>query len=743
MIVKLISSVIVLYGWEEAKAQDVGWPREIDASKAKVVIYQPQLETFDGVRLKARAAVSVVRKDNPEPVFGAVWFDCRVITDRDTRMVNIVEVKVPKVKFAAATPEQEQKLSRFLEQEIPKWDLTLSQDRLLAALEAAEKEQATAEKLKSIPPKIIFAQEPTVLVTLDGRPELRPVENSNLMKVVNTPFVMVLDPDTKAYYIYGDSVWYTAADIAGPWKVTANPPAAVRAVAPKVELPGEADDQEPAAGVRPRVIVSTEPAELIVTTGTPTYTPLVGNDLLYMSNTEADVVMDITAHQYYVLLSGRWFNGKSLSGPWMYVSPKELPKSFARIPSESDKGYLLASVGGTQEAEDAVMDNQIPQTTTVKRNEATLDVAYDGEPKFQAIEGTTMEYAVNTGESVLHAGGRYYACHEGAWFVSDDPNGPWIVSDQVPQEVQAIPPSSPMYNVKYVQVYDSTPEVVYTGYTPGYLGSYDDGGTVVWGTGYQYSGWLGSSYYPRPATWGFGAVYNPWACRWGYGLPRYNRGFVAAGGAWRGWHGGGWWGPSGYRNWQNTHINRANIGNRNVVINQNNLYNRGNAVAGQANRNQFQNVQRTNLARNVNNNIYADRNGNVFRQGTQGWQKRDGNAWRTTPPAIPRDISRRAGQITPRNLSQQPINRSRIDSGTAVPRRSVQPTQRPSNVYRGSSSLDRDFQARQRGTARTNNFQRQQNVQRSQNFQRGSGGGGGRSIQRSGGGGRSGGGRRR
>ena len=51
-----------------------------------------------------------------------------------------------------------------------------------------------------------------------------------------------------------------------------------------------------------------------------------------------------------------------------------------------------------------------------------------------------------------------------------------------------IPPSNPTYNAKYVKVYDATPDTVTVGYTPGYTGSYVDNGTVVYGTGYDYSG---------------------------------------------------------------------------------------------------------------------------------------------------------------------------------------------------------------------------------------------------------------
>ncbi len=69
-----------------------------------------------------------------------------------------------------------------------------------------------------------------------------------------------------------------------------------------------------------------------------------------------------------------------------------------------------------------------------------------------------------------------------------------------------IPPSCPVYNVRYVYIFDATPEVIYMGYLPGYVGCYPYYGTVVYGTGHHYAPWRGRShYYTRPATWGFHA----------------------------------------------------------------------------------------------------------------------------------------------------------------------------------------------------------------------------------------------
>jgi uncharacterized membrane protein YgcG len=105
--------------------------------------------------------------------------------------------------------------------------------------------------------------------------------------------------------------------------------------------------------------------------------------------------------------------------------------------------------------------------------------------------------------------------------------------------------------MKYVDIYDVTPDYVYMGYTPGYLNAYVYGPTVVYGTGYYYRPWYGHYYYPRPYTWGFGIRYNPWF-GWGFGLGFGYDWFnvsIGFGNAypWGYWGNGGWWGPRVYR----------------------------------------------------------------------------------------------------------------------------------------------------------------------------------------------------
>ena len=91
-------------------------------------------------------------------------------------------------------------------------------------------------------------------------------------------------------------------------------------------------------------------------------------------------------------------------------------------------------------------------------NKKTLkapEVAYlGGEPKFEKVENTKVERAVNTDKSIIKVGDMYYMCFEGVWFMGSSPNGPWTVASKVPGEIYEIPISSPAHTVTYVTVED-------------------------------------------------------------------------------------------------------------------------------------------------------------------------------------------------------------------------------------------------------------------------------------------------
>jgi hypothetical protein len=677
-------SIGVVSGAGGARADDeTAWPRELGDKGYKVLIYQPQLESFSGNVLQGRFAVSVTpKKDKKTPIFGAAWFEGTVATDSDTRIVSLQTFKITAANFPDQDSTKVQQLTRYLEKEIPKWEITVTHDDLVASLEAGGGH--VDEALKHDPPEMIFSTEPAVLVLIDGEPKLQDLPDFDVQYVVNSPFFIALEPITKAYYLKGGAFWYMSADVVkAPWKATDAIPKPVKKVAEQIaedekkqaaeaKARGEEGDTPPKDEEPPKVIVRTHPAELLLTEGEAALAPLEGTNLLYVTNTENDILMDITGQTYYILASGRWYSSKTLTtdGPWTFVPNDRLPAEFGKIPSDSDMSQVLASVAGTQEAKEALLENDIPQTAEVDRKTTTVAVSYDGDPKFEAC-GEGVAYALNTDKTVLLVEETYYCCDKAIWFLSKAPAGPWEVATSVPAQIQNIPPDCPAYNVKYVQIYDSTPEVVYVGYTPAYYGSYVYAGCVVYGTGYVYQPWYGAYYYPRPVTWGFGVHYSPYG-GWGFS---YGVSF--------GWlhvsvHSGygAYWGPAGYHygyrhgyahGYNHGYYHGARAGYRagyraGQASGSNNLYrNRGEGVrtstrpstqparggrqqaarpgtqparggqAGASNRAATgagaAGTRQTPKAANTANNVYADRDGNVYRQNGNDWQKRSGDSW--------------------------------------------------------------------------------------------------------------------
>jgi hypothetical protein len=784
----LTAAILVSHAASAAEDQ---WPREIKAKEGKVVIYQPQLESFQGDKVTARAAVSVQKTTMKAPVFGVAWFDSRVSTDRDRRMVEFQEIKVAKIKFPNAQPEQERRLAAFLDKEIAGWQKrTISLDRLLAALAEVERVKA-GTNYNNEPPKIIFATIPSVLVLIDGQPILREVEGFPVKRVVNTPFVLLFDPADNNYYLTGDALWFVAPDIRGPWHTLNSPPAGVAAAAQRIaeaEVPTKVQAATLKAEGVPQILVATEPTELIVTDGAPQFAPLEGTDLLYLTNTGRDVFQVVGSQQYCVLLSGRWFASPSLeNGPWSYVPPDKLPAGFYRIPPASVKGHLLAFVPDTPQAQEAVAEAQIPVTAAIPRK-ATTKISYDGAPEFRPIEGTSLQYAVNTTTPVIKAEDKYYAVDRAVWYQADQPDGSYKVAASVPQEIYQIPPSSPVYNVTYVRVYQSTPEVIYTGYTPGYTGSYVDNGTVVYGTGYAYPPYVAPTvYYPAPVTYGYAPVYDPGYGAWNF-LAGATFGFIAGAAA------SNWWGGCGCCGWHgdadidiNRNVNISRDYMQNLNLNRANLQNvnRQNFQSLRANRQDFrnniyknpnwsqqlQNTRRSQLNQRAAALERGERPRAATLQGQRGerqsgqaasQQRREGGA-QARPEQ--RQAAREARPPQQRQASREASREQRpAGAREGRPEQRAKPAElgknnvfadRDGNVYRRSNegweqrdrsgwsrpetqpqanraaqraNLDRDYSARARGTERAQSFQQT----RGGGLSRSSGGG----VSRGGGGGR-------
>jgi hypothetical protein len=542
-------------------AGDLSWPRGFQTGNQQLEVYQPQIESWQGDRIAGRAAIAVGPKDGA-PTYGVAHFTARASVDKTAGIVTLNNMAIDKVDVPTA-PAQAQRLQALLQQQIPATGMTTALDHLQTSY-AVSQQVAKDQNImvRNDPPRIVFSAQPTVVAPVDGTPALATVQGSpGFQRVINTR-ALILQDQAGAMYVNAAGFWYQARTLEGPWLVLTVPPATLLEAAKAASAATPPDPLLPPDGKpppsAPALLVATQPVELVLTTGQPEIAPVDGTSLLTMTNADHAVFIVAATNEYYVLVSGRWFKGKDMNGPWIYAPGSTLPADFARISVHDPKANVLVSVPGTPQAKEAAIAVTVPQTATVSRTKAVLDVTYAGPPRFEPIAGTKLSYAVNTPTPVIEvARDRLYAVAEGVWFVAANPNGPWRVADTVPEAIYGIPPSSPLHYVTYVRVYSSTPEDVVVGYTLGYMGVViDQAGAVVYGTGYYYPPYLGGGYwYGYPATYGYGAGFALGAAE-GFAF-----GF-AAGDVWGA--ASPYWGPywgyrGGYVNWQHVNVNHINV----------------------------------------------------------------------------------------------------------------------------------------------------------------------------------------
>ena len=610
---------------------DEAWPRKATRGDETFSMYQPQLEAWNGDELRAYAALAVMSTTKKTSKYGVVWFTARTEVDKVNRQVTLDNFEITKVTFPMMKTK-EAEYQALLQAKLPGRTKVIALDRLEAALAAAnDSEQAGVEALpvNNEPPKVIFTTKPSVLILIDGPPQYRDVGGTDLQLMLNTRTTILLDTKKKEYYLNVMDGWLQAPDlVAGPWSYTAKVPDDMKEITKGIQERQKAAAQEGSTppslkqarekGNIPVIYVSVGPGELLVTEGPPQFESIPATNLEYVKNTTANIFRDTSTLEYYILLAGRWFRSKSLeNGHWEFVDAKSLPAQFANIPENSPKAGVLVSVQGTGPAKEALIANAIPQTATITRNQAQLLVKYDGDPQFKKIEGTDLQYAVNTATPVIRVDDKnYYAVENAVWFVGAAPAGPWAVATSVPPAIYSIPPSSSLHYVTYVKVYRSTPDVVYVGYTPGYYGTVVSSttSTVVYGTGWYYPPYVGSYWYGAPYTYGVGVAstwssgtgwsitigvgytygypyYYPWWGPWGY------YGACCWGPAW-GYGYGGYAGANVYGRWGNTAYASTRAAWANPYT--------GNY--GGASRTAFQNTQRGTVGvagRGANTNIYT------------------------------------------------------------------------------------------------------------------------------------------
>ena len=665
---------LALFAATAASAQEFNWPRTRTSNGATLVSYHPQVDNWQNFQVLQWRQAFAITPPGGKAIPCAATFQGNTAADINNHTVVITDIRATNTYFPDIDPDTAAKLKPLLLSFVPP-SVTVPLDLIVASTPKPASTQGA--QLNNNPPVIFVSNSPAILLGVEGQPVFAAVHDTKLEYLVNSSWHMFRDKDKSQYFLLVDKQWLMASNPEGPWTALNKLPRDFERDMQKAvkeqawsDLQGVVPAPPAAPGaVVPTIFYSSSPADVILFQGPPVYAPIPGTQLTYATNSNAYVFVYSPTQAVYYLTAGRWFSAPSLQGPWTYAT-ESLPADFAKIPASSPQGIVLASVPGTDQAKDAVLLAQVPTTVTVNAAAAAAQaqVTYDGQPNFAPIQGTSLSYATNTAQRVIQVGDAYYLCLNGIWFLSASPQGPWQTAPSVPQVIYTIPPSSPVYNVTYVTQVTTSSGSVQSSYTAGYFGAFVMGAAVgaivAGGTGYYYPPYYGvgvygyATYHPYPCTYGSTAWYNPTTGRYGVSQTAYGPygsatrsasynpytgtyarsgsvstpyGSAAAGQAYNPYTGAyaqTKQGSNAYGSWGSSTVSTP-YGSASAQ-HQSGAYGSEGSVqtsAGGKAAGTSTAYGNTAVGKTANGDMYADHNGNVYKNTGSGWQSYNNGSW--------------------------------------------------------------------------------------------------------------------
>jgi hypothetical protein len=330
-------------------------------------------------------------------------------------------------------------------------DITIARKQV-DLMDGAKMSLAEAVKLGAVP-TIIVSTEPAELLQTQGEPQVAPIDGTALIYVTNTDNDIFVHTHSQEHYILLSGRWFKAQSMNGPWQYVsgdrlpadfANIPVAHKKAAVLVSVPGTPQAKEALiANAIPQTATITRSAASVTVSfdGTPQFKPIENTTLMYAVNTSIPVIR-VDSRSYYAVQNGVWFVATAPVGPWAVAT--SVPVAIYTIPVSSSLHYV----------------------TYVKIYGSTTDVVYTGYTP--GYYGTI----VTANNVVVYGTGWYYPPYIGAYW----------------------------YGAPY---------------TYGYGAAFTWGVATGWGLAYTYgSGWWGAAAYYGPYGWGGVAATNVYG-QWG------------------------------------------------------------------------------------------------------------------------------------------------------------------------------------------------------------------------------------
>ena len=439
-------------------------------------------------------------------------------------------------------------------------------------------------------PALFVSTHPAEIIVTAGKPDLQPVQGTQLQRVANTGNALFFYPPQQRFFVLLSGRWFSATDLAGPWHYATDAlppdfsqiPPSSPAAAVLVSVPDtpQAQDAVLKAQIPTTATLARNTARItVVYAGPPKFEPVAGTPILRAVNTSI-VVLKIEG-KFYACENGAWFVAAAPSGPWLLADT--IPKIIKTIPPTSPV-YPVTYV-------------DIYATTPT-----TVTYGYTA--------GYLMGY-VSAGV-LVYGTGYYYP--------------PYVVPGLVP--------------IYYPYPYSYTGHVYYNAST----GAWARGGTIYG----PYNTATGGRYYnPSTGAWaqggavygpngGVGAfsAYNPSTGSYAHGSASWSNGYGTANASGynartgvsastnQNWNPYGRWGSSTISG-PNQTVNTQSRSNANGSAGS---FNSSTGAKGAGYHNSVTGSS-GGAVKTANGDVYAGRDGNVYKHSDSGWSKYNNGSW--------------------------------------------------------------------------------------------------------------------
>lgn len=219
-------------------------------------------------------------------------------------------------------------------------------------------------------PAVLFANVPTELIVLDGKPSLEAIESADGLEHVTNTDSLVFRVGKDWYYLVAGR-WFTTVKLEkGPWKAVSELPEAFAQIPAdhaladvRASVPGTPEARMAAfeALMPTRVAIARDapPPVEVAYAGEPTFEPVPQTSVARAVNTGHDIIQ--YENRYYLLYAGAWYVGEAPTGPWTVTD--SVPSAVYAIPPNSPS-YHVTHVSVVESSPTSVVYSYPPSYST-------------------------------------------------------------------------------------------------------------------------------------------------------------------------------------------------------------------------------------------------------------------------------------------------------------------------------------------------------------------------------------------